>query len=307
MPTDLDAVRLNFSPEGLTALNVVLALVMFGIALDLDMSGFRRVREAPRAPLAGMVAQFVAFPAATFALVRLLHPAPSVALGMMLIAACPGGNMSNFLTHLARGNTALSISLTALSTAAALVLTPANLAFWGRLDPGTAALLRSIRLDPIEMVTTFAAIIVVPLIAGRIVAVRAPRLAGVIRRPMKLASIAIFVVFVAIALRLNWEYFERYVTRVAGFVALQDTLALALGYGLAATLRLPEADRRAIAIECGIRNSGLGLIVIFKFFGGLGGMAIVAAWWGVWHIVSGLLLAGVWSRMRGQLSPEVNA
>lgn len=114
---------------------------------------------------------------------------------------------------------------------------------------------------------------------------------------MKAASILCFVTFVAIALRLNWEYFLRYVSHVAGYVALQDTMALVLGYTLAASLRLPEADRRAIAMECGIRNSGLGLILIFTFFGGLGGMAIVAAWWGVWHVVSGLLLASVWARV----------
>ncbi len=301
---DLDQVRLNFSPAGLTALNAVLALVMFGIALDLDVAGFRRLREAPRAAIAGLVAQFIAFPAATWLLIRLLHPAPSVALGMLLISACPGGNMSNFLTHLAKGNTALSISLTALSTAAALFFTPANLAFWGALDPGTAALLRNIRLDPVELFTTFFIIILFPLAIGRFVATRAPDLARKLRTPMKVTSIAFFVLFVAIALRLNWESFQRYVVYVAGYVALQDTIALALGYALAASLRLPEADRRAIAMECGIRNSGLGLILIFKFFDGLGGMAIVAAWWGVWHILSGLLLATAWARF-GRATPTV--
>ena len=292
----MDAVRLDFSPGSLTALNAVLALIMFGIALDLDLGAFRRVGHAPRAVVAGLVAVFVLFPAATFLMVLALEPPPSVALGMLLVASCPGGNMSNFLTHLARGNTALSITLTALSTGAALVLTPLGFATWASLDPRTAPLLRAFELDAAGIVRTFALIVVLPLAAGRLVAMRDPGLAARLGRPMRVLSILCFVAFVVAALRLNWAFFTRYVGQVAGYVALQDTTALALGYGLAAALRLPEPDRRALAIECGIRNSGLALVLIFAFFGGLGGMAITAAWWGVWHVVSGLALAGWWSR-----------
>lgn len=295
----MDAVRLNFSPESLGALNAVLALIMFGIALDLDARAFREVGRAPRAVVAGLAGVFVLFPAATFVMIRVLQPPPSVALGMLLVASSPGGNMSNFLTHLARGNTALSITLTAVSTAVALVLTPASFALWASLDPRTAPLLRAFELDAGEIVRTFALIVLLPLLLGRVVAQRWPRLASRLSRPMRVLSIACFVVFVVLALRLNWPFFTAYVGQVAGYVALQDTTALVLGYGLAASLRLPEGDRRALAIECGIRNSGLALVLIFAFFGGLGGMAITAAWWGVWHVVSGLAVAGWWSRRPG--------
>jgi BASS family bile acid:Na+ symporter len=303
----VDTVRLNFSPESLGVLNAVLALIMFGIALDLDGRAFQRVGRAPRAVVAGLAGVFVLFPAATFLMIRVLEPPPSVALGMLLVASCPGGNMSNFLTHLARGNTALSITLTALSTMAALVATPAGFALWASLDPRTAPLLRAFELDAGAILRTFVLIVVLPLVAGRVVAARAPRLAARLSRPMRLLSIGCFAAFVVAALRLNWPFFTRYVGQVAGWVALQDTAALGLGYALAAVLRLPEPDRRAVALECGIRNSGLALVLVFAFFGGLGGMAITAAWWGVWHVVSGLAIAGWWSRRPVAMPPGAPA
>lgn len=292
----MDAVRLHFSEGSLGALNVVLGLIMFGIALDLDLGRFRQVARTPRALVAGLLGVFVLFPLATLLMVRWLAPPPSVALGMLLVACSPGGNMSNFLTHLARGNTALSITLTGLSTAVAVVVMPAMFTLVASLDARTAPLLQSLALDAAEIVTTFGAIVLLPLVAGRVVAVRYPLFTARLIRPMKVLSITCFVAFVLMALRLNWEFFVGYVGQVAGYVALQDTVALVLGYVLAAVLRLGEEDRRAIAIECGIRNSGLALVLVFAFFGGLGGMAITAAWWGVWHVVSGLGVATWWSR-----------
>jgi BASS family bile acid:Na+ symporter len=226
----------------------------------------------------------------------LLRPPPSIALGMMLIAACPAGNMSNFLTHMAGGNTALSISLSAISTSAAVVLTPLVTTMWGSLNPATAPILREMHVDAPKMLGTVLLIMGAPLVAGRLFATRWPEAAGRAKRPVKAISVVFFVGFVAVALRLNFDYFVKYVGAVAAIVAVQDGLALATGYAAARALRLPERDARAIAIECGIRNSGLGLVLIFGFFAGLGGMAIIAAWWGVWHVVSGLALAAWWSK-----------
>lgn len=292
----IDSVRLNFSAESLGLLNAVLALIMFGVALELDLGRFRDVARNPRALLTGMFAVLVVFPLATAALVRVVKPPPSVALGMLLVATSPGGNMSNFLTHLARGNTALSITLTALATVAAVVTTPLMFTLLASTNPHTAELLQRVTLDAGEMVRAFVVLVIVPLLAGRLLAAFLPRTAQRISRPMRLLSIGFFVLFVFLALRANWSFFTTWVGQVAGYVALQDTMALMLGYGVARLARLHEEDRRAIAIECGIRNSGLSLVLIFAFFGGLGGMAITAAWWGIWHIASGLTLAFWWSR-----------
>ena len=276
---------------------------MFGVALDLEVADFKAVLTMPRPVLIGLIGQFVLLPAFTFLLVLLIRPAPSIALGMMLVAACPGGNISNFLAHHARGNTALSITMTAISTAVAIVMTPLNLSFWGGLHPGARGILRDVALDPIEMLLTVFLLLGLPMAAGMWTGHRFPGFVLRAHRPVKAFSIAVFGLFVLGALAANWRYFLDYVRFVVFAVFLHNALALATGYFAAKFAGLPERDRRAVSIEVGIQNSALALILIFNFFGGLGGMAIVAAWWGIWHIISGLTVATFWSRRDPQAAP----
>lgn len=294
---EIDSVRLNFNPGTLVLLNVILGLVMFGVSLDLKIADFRNVLKIPRGPIIGWVAQFVLLPAATYLMTLVIEPAPSIALGMMLVAACPGGNISNFIAHLSRGNTALSVSMTAISTAFAVFMTPFNITFWGSLNPATAALMKSINLDPLEMFGTVFLILGIPLIAGMYLSEKKPKLAHKLKTPFRYFSLIFFLVFVLGALAANWQYFVKYVGVVALIVAFQNASALALGYFSGRLFRLSDYDSRAVAVEVGIQNSGLGLTLIFSFFDGLGGMAIIAAWWGIWHIISGLTLAGVLRRI----------
>ena len=292
---DVDAMRLAFQPGALVALNAVLGLVMFGVALDLTVEDFRRVARAPLGAGIGLVAQFVLLPAVTWGITMVLDLRPSIALGMILVAACPGGNISNVVTHLARGNTALSIGMTAVSTAVAVVMTPLNITFWGGLNPRTAAILQEVSLDPWSLLLTVFTILGIPLVAGMAVAARWPGLAGVLKKPMKVVALMFFAAIVVMALANNWDNFLRYVGVVMGVVALHNATALALGYGAARGAGLECRDARAVSIEVGIQNSALGLTLIFTFFAGLGGMALVAAWWGVWHIVAGVTVALIWS------------
>jgi bile acid:Na+ symporter, BASS family len=294
--TELDLVRLNFNPQSLWALNAVIGLVMFGVALDLKGSDFRAVLTSPKPVLIGLAGQFVLLPAFTFLLVLAIKPAPSIALGMMLVAACPGGNISNFLTHYARGNTALSITMTAVSTAVAVVMTPLNLSLWGGLHPEASRILKVVALDPLDMLLAVFLLLGLPMAAGMWTASRFPRLAARAHKPVRAASLVIFGLFVVGALAANWRHFLDYVGFVVVAVFLHNGLALVTGYYVARLAGLPERDRRAVSIEVGIQNSALGLALIFNFFGGLGGMAIVTAWWGIWHIVSGLTVATIWSR-----------
>ncbi len=293
---EIDLVRLNFNPQSLWALNFVIGLVMFGVALDLKPADFRAVLTSPKPVLIGLTGQFILLPAFTFLLVLAIQPAPSIALGMMLVAACPGGNISNFLTHYARGNTALSITMTAISTAVAIVMTPLNLSLWGGLHPQASQILKIVALDPMEMLLAVFLLLGLPMALGMLTAHRWPRLAARVQRPMKVFSIGVFGLFVLGALAANWRYFLDYVGFVVVAVFLHNGLALITGYYAAKVAGLPERDRRAVSIEVGIQNSALGLILIFNFFGGLGGMAIVTAWWGIWHIISGLSVATYWSR-----------
>lgn len=293
---EIDLVRLNFNPESLWALNAIIGLVMFGVALELKPADFRAVTRTPWPVAIGLVAQFIALPALTWVLVQLIRPAPSVALGMILVAACPGGNVSNFLTHYARGNTALSVAMTAVSTAVAIVMTPLNLALWGGLYPPAALILTAVALDPLDMLAAVALLLGLPMVAGMWMGQRFPGFVARARKPIKIASLVIFGGFVVGALAANWRYFLDYVGYVVFAVFLHNALALLSGYLSAWAARLPERDRRAVSIEVGIQNSALGLILVFNFFGGLGGMAVVTAWWGVWHLVSGLTVATLWSR-----------
>ena len=294
--SDIDLVRLNFNPQTLLALNVILGLVMFGVSLELKPADFRAALAKPRALAIGLLGHHVVFPAATYLLVLALEPRPSIALGMILVSSCPAGNISNFLTHFARGNTALSVSISTLSTLAAIVMTPLNVAFWGGLYAPAQPILRSVAVNPLEMFVHVLLLLGVPLAAGLFVSRRYPRFTARAVKPFKVFSLAFFVLFVLAALAANWQYFLEYVGMVVGIVFVHNALALATGYGLAGAAGLPERDRRAVSIECGIQNSGLGLILIFSYFDGLGGMAVVTAWWGIWHIVAGLSVAGVWSR-----------
>ena len=301
----VDEIRLNFNPASLVVLNIVLAFLMFGIALDTRMADFRRVLRMPGAMAVGIAAQFLVLPAVTFVLTLLLQPAPSIALGMLLVACCPPGNVSNILTHRAAGNVALSVSMTAVGNALAIVLMPLNFAFWGGLHPTAAPLLRSIALDPVEVGGTIVGIIGVPFVLGILCAEQLPRLTERIRKPARILSFLALIGFIVGAIAGNWRYFLDYVGLVLLAVALHDALAFGTGWLCARVTGLPDYDRRAVAIEVGIRNAGLGLVLVFSFFGGLGGMAVVAGVWGFWDIVAGLALASWWGRRPPAGAPAV--
>ena len=297
-PVTLDKVLLNFNPAGIAVINGAIGLMMLGVALELRFEDFRRIATSPKAPAIGLVAQFLLLPAFTFLLVMILKPLPSIALGMMLVAACPGGNLSNIITYLSKGNSAVSISMTAVSTVVAIVMTPLNISFWGGMNPATAPILQQVRLNPIDVFITVFIILGIPLMLGMSIGKYFPALAGKVRRPFKIFSLVFFIVIVCGALAANWQNFLAYVGLVVFAVLLHNALALNIGYWSGRIVGLPEADCRAVCVEVGIQNSALGLILVFNFFNGLGGMAILVAWWGIWHIISGLATAFFFARVK---------
>lgn len=269
---------------------------MFGIALDIKWDDFKKVLINPKATWVGLLLQFILLPASTFVLVWIIEPAPSIALGMMLVAACPGGNISNFMTHMSKGNTALSVSLTSIGTILAIFTTPLNLQIWASLYPPTAAILHEVSLDLSDVFKTIALLIGIPLVLGITMSQKFPSIASRLSKQVKPFSIFIFALFVIVAFANNVDSFLEFIHLVIIIVFIHNLTALLLGYSVAKFFGLSLENRKTLAIETGIQNSGLGLILIFGFFQGLGGMAIVAAWWGIWHIISGLTLATYWSR-----------
>lgn len=267
---------------------------MFGIALEISVNDFKRLLKNPKPIFTGIFSQFILLPAVTFFLVWIIKPIPSIALGMFMVAACPGGNISNFITHLAKGNSALSVSLTAVATLLAVFMTPFNLQFWGSLYGPTASILKEIAISPFQMVKLVSLLLAVPLILGMWVNYLKPVLAKKMAKILKLGSLLFFISLIFLALYNNREIFMDYVFYVFWIVVLHNLLAFTTGYSIAKLLGLSKNDVRSITIETGIQNSGLGLLLIFTFFEGLGGMALLTAFWGIWHLVSGLVLSGFW-------------
>jgi len=296
MLEQIDSIRINFNSGSLFLLNLTLAFIMFGIALQLRLDSFRHIFRHPKPIIIGLVSQFLLLPAATYGLVWLIDPIPSMALGMMLVAACPGGNISNFLSALSKSNVALSISLTTFSSVFAFLLTPLNLGIWASLHPKTSALLQEIHIDPIEMLLTVLFILGLPLIAGILFHYKFPKTSSRMIKPITAISLVIFIGFVVAAFASNYSIFLQTIEFIALIVFLHNLLALTIGYGFSRIFNLSEIDSRTISIETGIQNSGLGLALIFTFFQGMGGMALIAALWGIWHLISGLTISLYWAR-----------
>ena len=292
---ELDQVQIHFNTNNLWFLNIALAIVMFGVALGISLRDFKALMQTPKVVWIGLISQFVFLPLITFGFILVLNPQPSIALGMMMVAACPGGNISNFMTHLAGGNTALSVSLTAFSTFIAIIMTPFNFEFYGNLYQPTADLLQDVSLNPFDMVQIVLLILGIPLLCGMFVRYKFPKIAIRLASWLKPFSILVFVGIVIIALINNLAVFSEYIHHVLLLGISHNLLAFLLGFLIARVFKLSFENQKTLTIETGIQNSGIGLLLIFTFFNGLGGMAIMAAFWGVWHIVSGLLLSYFWS------------
>ena len=292
----LDGVKINFDSEGLWVLNIALAVVMFGVALGITIHDFKNLFKQPKLVLLGVLSQFVLLPFITFLVILLIKPQPSIALGMMMVAACPGGNISNFMTHLAKGNTALSVTLTAFATFLAIFMTPLNFQVYGNLYQPTAQILKTVSLDPLELFKVVGLILGIPLGLGMSLRKKNEKLALKMSKILKPLSIIVFIAIVIIAFSNNLDIFNDYVHHVLAIGIGHNLLAILLGLMIAKLFRLSFKDQKTLAIETGIQNSGLGLLLIFTFFNGLGGMAILAAFWGIWHIISGLTLAAIWSK-----------
>jgi bile acid:Na+ symporter, BASS family len=291
-----EALAIRFDPAALAGLNAIIALMIFGVSLDLRADDFRRVVTHPRAPLAGLFAQAVVVPALTCLLSWVFRVDPALSLGMILVAACPSGALSNVLAWRARGNVALSVSMTAVSSLAAPVLTPLNFALYGWLNPRTRPLLTEIAIPAGGILLQVALVLALPMLVGMVVGHRWPRFVRASERPLRVASLLILVGFIAVAFAANRGLFLARFGEFFWLVVAQNAMALGVGAAIATLLALPDADRRALTLEVGIHNSGLGLVILFTFLPTAGALMLITAFWGVWHLVSGLALSGWWGR-----------
>lgn len=295
MMTDINSIQINFDENQVLLLNICLGFLMFGVALDLKLSDFSYVFTNKKAVLSGLISQWILLPILTVLLVWVFQPVHSIALGMILIAACPGGNVSNYAVHLSGANVALSVVLTMISTIFCALSTPFIFAQLRKFIPEGHAGDIVFDISFINMISTIVQLILVPLILGYICVTFFSKLVDRIKGLVKKLSLLIFIGFVVAAVAGNLDNLKNYIGLVFFIVLIHNGLALAVGYFFSSSImKLPTDDAKAISIETGIQNSGLALILIFNFFDGMGGMALIAAWWSVWHLISSLALAIWW-------------
>lgn len=300
----LNSITINFGEGGMMIVNIILAFVMFGVALGIRPHIFKEIFVNPRSVIIGVLLQWIALPAVTFAIALALSPliTPMIALGMILVASCPGGNISNFITSLSKGNIELSISMTAVTTAFAPLVTPFNFFLWGSLYSQIISMkadIPTLVIPFFPMLEQILLLLGVPILLGLIFRRYLPKLAQRITKPAQVISILLFIAMVVASFSQNFQLFIDHIFYVFFIVLLHNGCALATGYVGGRLTRVSVPDRRSLTIEIGIQNSGLGLILLFNpaifppeiWHGHYGGMLFITAWWGIWHIISGLTVA----------------
>jgi BASS family bile acid:Na+ symporter len=295
---NIDDIKINFDSSGLWVLNIAIAVIMFGVALSITIDDFKRLFKNPKIVFIGILSQFFLLPAATFLAIILIEPHPSFALGMMMIAACPGGNVSNFFSKMAGGNAALSVSLTAFATLICIFMTPFNLQFWGSLYEPTNIILKSVELNWVDLLKLVSLILGIPLVAGMLIKNYHSEMAIRIEKVLKPISMSVFIILIFVAFSQNLDIFLSYIHHVIFLVVFHNIFAFILGFYTSKIFGLNKKDCKTISMETGIQNGGLGLLLIFGFFDGLGGMALLAAFGGIWDVFSGMALATFWGRKK---------
>jgi BASS family bile acid:Na+ symporter len=301
--TNLDQVQINANSDGLIVLKICLAFILFSLAIDIKKEDFKTLYTNPKSVIIGCFSQIILLPLLTFLLVLLIKPPASIAMGMIMVSACPCGNMSTYVSYLAKGFIPLSITITAISTLLASITTPFNFYFYASHYAPADAMLQEIHISFWYLFTSILLLLLLPLITGIMFQQYMPLFTRKINKPVKITALVFFIIFLIAAFIVNRTVFLQYLPQIFGVVFIQNTLAFFVGYFFPRFFKLPESHCRSISIETGIHNSGLGLILVMAFFKGNGGMALIAAWWGIWHIITGMALAYYWNK---KSNPELN-
>lgn len=305
----LSDLTINFGEGGMMIVNIILAFVMFGVALGIKTSTFKEVFKKPKSVIVGVLMQWVGLPLVTFLVALALNQwiTPMIALGMILVACCPGGNISNLISSLSKGNVELSVSMTAITTAFAPIVTPFNFWFWGNLYAHIVSVKQNIpelSIPFLPMLYQILLLLGLPIVLGLLFARRHPNATKKITKPAQVLSILLFIGMVIASASQNWQIIVDNIIYVFFIVLLHNACALATGYFGGRLAKLPIKDCRSMTVEIGIQNSGLGLVLLFNpvifqpevWHQHYGGMLLVTAWWGIWHIIAGLTVAFLFRR-----------
>ena len=265
---------------------LILGVIMFGMGMTMTIDDFKGVLKQPKSVLIGTVAQFTIMPLLAYGLAVLFKLPTEIAVGVILVGCCPGGTASNVMTYLARGNTALSVSCTALSTILAPILTPAIFfvlaSQW--LDINAMAMFKSILQ-----------IVLVPVILGLVVRSVLGKRAESYSELMPLVSVIGIVLIVAFVVGASKDRIIESGLIIFAVVVLHNGLGYLIGFLGARLLKLDFRDQKAVAIEVGMQNSGLGVALAGMHFAASPVTAVPSAIFSFWHNISGPILATYWA------------
>ncbi|MGB8483549.1 MAG: bile acid:sodium symporter family protein, partial [Acinetobacter bohemicus] len=264
----------------------MLGIIMFGMGMTMTVDDFKGVLHSPKAVVIGVVAQFMLMPGLAYLLCQLFQLPPAIAIGVILVGCCPGGTASNVITYMAKGNTALSVACTSVSTILAPILTPA--VFY---------LLASqwIEINAMSMLGSILQVVLFPIILGLIVRSVLKQKVETYIQVMPLISVLAIVAIVAAIIAGSKTQILESGLLILAVVALHNGLGYLLGFGASRLFKLPYADSKAIAIEVGMQNSGLGVALAAVHFAASPITAVPSAIFSLWHNISGPALATYWA------------
>lgn len=274
---------------------ILLGIIMFGMGLTLSLKDFKLVFSQPKAVVIGVVGQFVIMPGLAFALAKGLNLAPEIAVGVILVGCCPGGTASNVMTFLSKGNTALSVAVTSITTLLAPIVTPALI-----------YLLASewVEVSASSMFLSVVKIVLVPIILGIIVKMVIRNQEEVIQSTMPIVSVVGIIAIVASVVSNSRDQILTTGLLIFAVVILHNGLGLLLGFLAAKLFKLDYASQKAISIEVGMQNSGLGATLAMLHFSPLA--AVPSAIFSFWHNISGPLLATYWGRKAEKVEQQTS-
>ncbi|MEI1681425.1 bile acid:sodium symporter family protein [Acinetobacter baumannii] len=269
----------------------ILGIIMLGMGMTMTVDDFKGVLQSPKAVLIGVVAQFVVMPGLAFVLCKLFNLPPEIAVGVILVGCCPGGTASNVITYMAKGNVALSVACTSVSTLLAPVLTPAI--FY---------LLASqwLKIDAASMFISILQVVLLPIVIGLILRTWLKRQVESYIQVMPLVSVIAIVAIVAAIIGGSKAAIFQSGLLILAVVILHNGLGYLLGFTAARFFKLPYADSKAIAVEVGMQNSGLGVALAAVHFAASPITAVPSAIFSLWHNISGPALATYWASKHKQ-------
>ncbi|ELW9270415.1 bile acid:sodium symporter family protein [Acinetobacter baumannii] len=269
----------------------ILGIIMLGMGMTMTVDDFKGVLQSPKAVLIGVVAQFVVMPGLAFILCKLFNLPPEIAVGVILVGCCPGGTASNVITYMAKGNVALSVACTSVSTLLAPVLTPAI--FY---------LLASqwLKIDAASMFISILQVVLLPIVIGLILRTWLKRQVESYIQVMPLVSVIAIVAIVAAIIGGSKAAILQSGLLILAVVILHNGLGYLLGFTAARFFKLPYADSKAIAVEVGMQNSGLGVALAAVHFAASPITAVPSAIFSLWHNISGPALATYWASKHKQ-------